>query len=265
MELCDRTIVVTGGGGGIGAAMCRRFAAEQPRGILVADIDEVAASGVAAEVGGVAIAVDVADAVQVHEMVALAVDEFGPVDVMCMNVGVATAGGIDVPDEGWQRAWEINVMSHVFAVREVLPGMLERGSGYLLHTASAAGLLTNLGAAPYSVTKHAVVALAEWLSVTYGDAGIGVSCLAPQFVQTPMLDVLADVGEGFHAFASDISISAETVADAVVAGIREERFLILPHPEVAEYFKAKANDYEHWLRSMRAFQHKLGVEPSPGG
>jgi len=260
MQLADKSVVVTGGGSGIGAALCHRFAAEGAR-VLASDIDGSAADAVAAEIGGVAHHGDVADELRVREMIRAAEDAHGPVDLLCLNAGVAVGGSVDVPDEAWQRAWDVNVMSHIYGVRAVLPSMLERGEGYLLHTASAAGLLTNLGAAPYSVTKHAVVALAEWLSITYGAAGIRVSCLCPQFVATPMLDELADISTGFSTFAHDTSIPPDEVAAAVVAGIAEERFLILPHPEVGDYFRAKANDYERWLAGMRDLQHRLGADP----
>ncbi len=257
MELHDQVIVVTGGGGGIGEAMVRRFAAEAPRGIVVADLDGEAAERVAAAVGGTAIVVDVADEADNHRMIALAEDVYGPVDLLCLNAGIATGGGVDAPNEAWQRTWEVNVMSHVYGARAVLPSMLARGGGYLLHTASAAGLLTNLGAAPYSVTKHAVVALAEWLAITHGDRGLRVSALCPQFVTTPMLDTLTEIGEGFHAFATSTAKSPGEVADAVVEGLREERFLILPHPEVADYFTKKATDYDRWIAGMRRLQRTL--------
>ena len=156
MDLAGRVIVVTGGANGIGAAMCRRFAAEEARGIVVADLDGDAAATVAAEVGGVATRTDVASEADVRSMVAIAEETYGPVDLLCLNAGIPTGGGVDAPNDAWQRTWDVNVMSHVYAVRAVLPSMLDRGEGYLLHTASAAGLLTNLGAAPYSVTKHAV-------------------------------------------------------------------------------------------------------------
>lgn len=262
MELADRVIVVTGGANGIGAAMCRRFAAEGARGIVVADLDGDAAAMVAVEVGGVATHTDVASEADVRSMVAIAEETYGSVDILCLNAGIPTGGGVDAPNDAWQRTWDVNVMSQVYGVRAVLPSMLDRGEGYLVHTASAAGLLTNLGAAPYSVTKHAVVALAEWLSVTHGDAGIRVSALCPQFVETGMLDALTEVGEGFHDMAVATSISPDEVAAAVVAGIREERFLILPHPEVAGYFAGKANEYERWLRGMRRLQRELGAGPT---
>jgi len=257
MELRDRVIVVTGGGSGIGEAMVRRFAEESPRGIVVADIDGEAAERVAAAAGATPVTVDVAVEAQVRGMVEMAEDVYGPVDLLCLNAGIATGGGVDAPDEAWQRTWEVNVMAHVYGARAVLPSMLARGEGYLLHTASAAGLLTNLGAAPYSVTKHAVVALAEWLAITHGDQGLKVSALCPQFVDTPMLDSLTEVGEGFHDFAVSTAKSPEEVAEAVVAGIREERFLILPHPEVAEYVRRKAADEDRWIAGMRKLQRNL--------
>ena len=257
MELANAVTVVTGGGNGIGAALCRRFGREGAAGIVIADIDLSSAQAVADEVGGIALAVDVSSEADNIGMIAAAEAAYGPVDLLCLNAGIPTGGSVDAPDDDWQRAWAVNVMSHVYGTRAVLPSMLERGSGYLLHTASAAGLLTNLGAAPYSVTKHAVVALAEWLSITYGDNGIGVSCLAPQFVDTDMLDDLTTISEGFHEFAVDGSISTEQVADAVIDGLRDERFLILPHPEVADYFVAKAKDYERWLGGMRKLQRNL--------
>ncbi len=257
MQVAKSVVVVTGGGSGIGAALCRRFGGEGAAGIVVADIDLPSAQAVADEVGGIAIETDVSSDADNLAMIAAAEKAYGPVDLLCLNAGIPTGGSVDAPDDDWQRAWAVNVMSHVYGTRAVLPSMLERGSGYLLHTASAAGLLTNLGAAPYSVTKHAVVALAEWLSITYGDNGIGVSCLAPQFVDTPMLDDLTTISEGFHEFAVDGSISTEQVADAVIDGLRDERFLILPHPEVADYFVTKATDYERWLGGMRKLQRNL--------
>ena len=255
MDVSGRVAVVTGGGNGIGAAMCRRFAAEGAR-VVVADRDDSAAAAVAGDVGGHAVRVDVADPEHGQALVTAAEEAFGPIDLLCLNAGIATDGGVETADGAWQRIWEINVMSHVWAVRAVLPGMIERGDGYLLHTASAAGLLTNLGAAPYAVTKHAVVALAEWLAITHGDQGIGVSCLCPQFVRTNMLDEFIDIPGG-RALVGDLALEPEVVADAVVEGIRERRFLILPHPEVAEYFLRKAQDYDRWLGGMRRLQGRI--------
>ncbi len=255
VEFTGRVTVVTGGGNGIGAAMCRRFAAEGAR-VVVADIDGEAAAAIAAEIGGQPVQVDVADPEHGDALMAAAERAFGPIEVLCLNAGIATDGGVEAGDDAWQRTWEVNVMAHVWAVRAVLPGMIDRGDGYLLHTASAAGLLTNIGAAPYAVTKHAVVALAEWLAVTHGDQGIGVSCLCPQFVKTNMLDEFIDIPGG-RALVGDLAIEPSQVAAEVVAGMREGRFLILPHPEVADYFLRKAQDYDRWLAGMRRLQGRI--------
>jgi NAD(P)-dependent dehydrogenase (short-subunit alcohol dehydrogenase family) len=246
MQLRGKTIVVTGGGNGIGAALCRRFAAEGARRIVSADLDAIAAEKVAREIGGVGVGLDVADEVQVRALVA----DVGEIDLFCSNAGISVTGGVDVSDADWERIWAINVKAHLYAARAVLPGMLARGGGYLLHTVSAAGLLTQIGSAPYSVTKHAALALAEWLAITYGDRGIKVSCLCPQGVRTDML--LRAEGPG--NFLLPGSLSVEEVAEAVVQGLADERFLILPHPEVAEYFRRKASDYDRWLRGMRRLQ-----------
>jgi NAD(P)-dependent dehydrogenase (short-subunit alcohol dehydrogenase family) len=260
MELRDRVAVVTGGGGGIGEGLCRAFAAEGARAVVVADIDGAAAERVAADIaatGGTAslgLAVDAGAEPDVRALVARTEDEFGTVDLFCANAGIITIGGVEVPDEAWDRIWRVNVASHIYAARAVLPSMLARGEGYLLHTASAAGLLTQLGSAPYSVTKHAVVGLAEWLSITHGDAGVRVSCLCPQAVATAMTGgARASVGEdGVQSTAGrDGILSPEQVAEVVVEGLRDERFLILPHPEVATYEQRRAGDRERWLRGMR--------------
>ena len=178
---------------------------------------------------------------------------YGDIDLFCSNAGICTVGGVDVADEEWQRIWQVNVMAHIYAARAVLPGMLARGQGYLLQTVSAAGLLTQIGAAPYSVTKHAALGLAEWLAITYADQGIKVSCLCPQGVRTEML---RQGTGGIAQILRETALEPEAVAEAVVAGLAEERFLILPHPEVADYFRRKADDYERWLRGMRRLQQK---------
>jgi NAD(P)-dependent dehydrogenase (short-subunit alcohol dehydrogenase family) len=260
MKIRDKVVVVTGGANGIGRALCRRFAAEGARGVVAADIDIGGARQVASEIGGLAAETDVAREADLIALVAFAERHYGPVDLFCSNAGIGIEGGVDVPDTGWQRIWEVNVMAHVWASRAVLPGMLARGSGYLLHTASAAGLLSQIGSAPYSVTKHAAVALAEWLAITHGDAGIGVSVLCPQGVRTNML--LRDAAEGSAAFLLDGAIEPEQVAQAVIRGLDEERFLILPHPEVAEYFRRKSADYDRWLRGMRRLQAKVQSIPT---
>ena len=256
MELAGRVAIVTGGGNGIGRAMCLRFAAEGAKGVVVADLDGDAAAAVAREIGAQAtpVATDVSVEADVRHLVETAEHRHGVVDLFCANAGIATLGSVDVPDEDWERAWRVNVMAHVYAARAVLPHWVERGEGYFLTTASAAGLLTNVGAAPYSVTKHGAVALAEWLAITYGDAGVKVSCLCPQGVRTNMLRGVGPAGE---ALLGPGAIEAEVVADAVVEGLRAERFLILPHPEVADYFRNKATDYDRWLGGMRKLQRHV--------
>src|SRR5580693_8151571 len=187
MNLTGKVAVVTGGASGIGRALCRRFAAEGARGVVVADLDGAAAEQVAREIGGLAVRTDVSRESDVAQLVERATAAFGAIDLLCSNAGIAMEGGIETPDGDWQRIWGINFMAHVYAARAVLPGMLARGQGYLLQTASAAGLLTQVGAGPYSVTKHAAVGFAEWLAITYRSRGIQVSCLCPQGVHTNML------------------------------------------------------------------------------
>ncbi|HKX31191.1 MAG TPA: SDR family oxidoreductase, partial [Blastocatellia bacterium] len=228
MKIRDQVVVVTGGAHGIGEALCRRFAAEGARGIVVSDLDADGAARVAAAVGGMAVKTDVSVESEIQELVARAIDHYGRIDLFCSNAGIGGApGGVEAPNEAWRQIWEVNMMAHLYAARAVLPGMLARGEGYLLQTASAAGLLTQIGAAPYSVTKHAAVAFAEWLAITYGDAGIKVSCLCPQGVRTKML--LGEEGM-IRNLLLDNAIEPEAVAEAVIAGLAEERFLILPHP-----------------------------------
>ena len=249
MKLQGKVVVVTGGGNGIGRALCRRFAAEGARAIAVVDLDRGAADEVARDVHGIAIGgADVADQATAARVVERVVGEYGRIDLFCSNAGVAVDGGEDTPIADWQRCWDVNVMAHVHAARAVLPHMLARGGGYLLQTVSAAGLLTHIQSATYAVTKHASLAFAEWLSIAYGDRGITVSALCPQGVRTDMLQRAA---AGGRAFLLDTALDPERVADDVVNGLAEERFLILPHPEVAEYFRRKADDYDRWLRGMR--------------
>ncbi|MCI0523882.1 MAG: SDR family oxidoreductase [Acidobacteria bacterium] len=256
MDLQDKVVVVTGGANGIGRALCRRFAADGARGVVVSDIDFDAARQVADEINGLAVRADVSAEADVIALVAIANEAFGPIDLFCSNAGIGGVPGFEqVSNEAWQRIWEVNVMAHIFAARAVLPQMLEHGSGYLLNTASAAGLLTQIGSAPYSVTKHAAVAFAEWLAITYGDRGIKVSCLCPQGVKTNMLMSSAEAGAAGFLLAG--AIEPEDAAEAVIKGLGEEKFLILPHPEVADYFQRKANDYDRWLRGMRRLQDQI--------
>jgi NAD(P)-dependent dehydrogenase (short-subunit alcohol dehydrogenase family) len=265
MELRDRVAVVTGGGGGIGEGLCRAFAAEGARAVVVADIDGDAAERVAKDIdaagaGGtraLGLRIDAGSEPDVVALVARTEEEFGPVDLFSANAGIIAIGGVEVADEVWERMWRVNVASHIYAARAVLPAMLARGEGYLLHTASAAGLLTQLGSAPYSVTKHAIVGLAEWLAITHGDSGVRFSCLCPQAVATAMIgSARSSVGDtGVESTAGrDGILSPAQVAATVVEGLREERFLILPHPEVATYEQRRAGDRERWLRGMRKVQ-----------
>jgi NAD(P)-dependent dehydrogenase (short-subunit alcohol dehydrogenase family) len=258
VELAGKVAVVTGGAAGIGRALCRRFAREGAQ-VVVSDVDAPGAARVALEVEGLAVAADVSVEADVVGLVETVLTAHGRVDLFCSNAGIlwgskpddlAAPVGIEAPDEDWERMWRVNFMAHVYAARAVLPSMQARGEGYLLATASAAGLLTMIGNAPYAVTKHAVVGLAEWLAVTYGGEGIRVSCLCPQMVRT---DMTAWVGE---PQMPDGAIDPEAVAEAVVEGLRQERFLILPHPKVAEYLRRKADDHDRWLRGMRRLQAK---------
>jgi NAD(P)-dependent dehydrogenase (short-subunit alcohol dehydrogenase family) len=253
MLVRDKVVVVTGGARGIGAALCRRFAHEGAR-ILVADIDP-AAEGLALDIGGLGVIANVGIEADMARIVSRAVDAFGRIDLFCSNAGISLGGRLErTTNAEWQEMWDVNVMAHVYAARSVLPVMLAAGGGYLLQTASAAGLLTQIGSAPYAITKHAAVAFAEWLAITYGDRGIRVSCLCPQGVRTRMLE---DADPAARALLGANVLDPETVADAVVAGLADERFLILPHPEVAEYVRRKADDHDRWLRGMRRLQARL--------
>jgi NAD(P)-dependent dehydrogenase (short-subunit alcohol dehydrogenase family) len=252
MELAERHVVVTGGAGGIGRALVRRIAAEGARAIVVADRDLAGAERIAGEVGATAVALDAGSEASVVGLIERASGLNGPIDVFISNAGVPGAmGGPEAADEVWEEAWRVNVMAHVWAARTLLPEMTDRGEGYLVNTASAAGLLTQVSSVVYSVTKHAAVALAEWLAIEYGDAGVRVSCICPQGVRTPMLDLAMEEPAAAAALTSGGLIEPEDVADAVVAGLRDERLLILPHENVAGFLALKASDPERWLRGMR--------------
>jgi NAD(P)-dependent dehydrogenase (short-subunit alcohol dehydrogenase family) len=254
MVITDKVVVVTGGGNGIGRALCRRFAVECAKRVVVVDLDAAAAARVAGEIAGMAIAADVSREDDVKRVVAEIMERHGAIDLFCSNAGIAVDGDEHTPAADWQRCWDVNVMAHVFAARAVLPAMLARGEGYLLQTVSAAGLLTHPNSVTYAVTKHASLAFAEWLSMTYGDRGITVSALCPQGVRT---DMLQRSSAGGRTFLVDSAVAPEQVADDVVKGIAEGRFLILPHPEVADYFRRKAGDYDRWLRGMRRLRSTL--------
>ena len=269
MELRDTVVVVTGGGSGIGAAMCRRFAAEGPTAVVVVDLDGDAAARVADQIRATASegttvqarTIDVADESQVGALVTETHMDHGPIDLFCANAGIGTGAGVEASDAMWEQIWHVNVMAHVYAARALLPTWLERGQGYLLTTASAAGLLSNLGDAPYTATKHAAVGLAEWISITYGDRGVKVSCLCPQGVRTPLLfggpGTPADGALATEVVKAQRILEPEDVAEVVVEGLRAEEFLILPHAEVADYERARAGDREKWLAGMRRLQARI--------
>ena len=255
MELKDRVIVITGAARGIGRALASRFTAERPEAIVVVDVDAEGARRVASEIDGIAITCDVSSEGDVARMVAEVEKAHGRIDVFCSNAGIAVAGGPEAAASEWQRIWDVNVMSHVYVSRHVLPGMLARNDGYLLGTVSAAGLLNHVFAAPYGVTKAAALSLFEWIAIAHGDAGIRVSCLCPMGVRT---DMLAAEREHLRTdFLTAGALEPQAVAQIVVEGLASERFLILPHPEVAEFFHRKADDYDRWIRGMRRMRANL--------
>lgn len=269
MDVQDRIVIVTGGGGGIGGALARRFHAAGARAVVVADITraEVVADELNDTRAGTALAVtcDVSNDRDVGALIETTDRRFGGVDIFCANAGIGVGGGPETPDDDWDRIWRVNVMAHVFAARHLLPLWLAKGEGYFVATASAAGLLTQIGSAPYAVTKHATVAFAEWLSVTYGDQGVRVSCLCPQGVNTAMLNTSppgspAAVGADTVRLAG-VVLEPDVVAQSVLDAVRDERFLILPHPEVLTYWQRKTTDYDRWLAGMRRFQTRVLGSP----
>jgi NAD(P)-dependent dehydrogenase (short-subunit alcohol dehydrogenase family) len=254
MEVADRVVVVTGGARGIGRAMARRFASAGAEMVIVADIDPDAAWAVAREIGGMAIRCDVSREKDVAQLIEKVLTAKGRIDLVCSNAGIAVGGGPETPTAEWQRIWDVNVMAHVYIARHVLPQMLARKEGYVLGTVSAAGLLNHVFAAPYGVTKAAALSFFEWLAIAHGDEGIRVSCLCPQGVKTDMLAM--ERREGLE-FLTANALEPEQVADIVLQGIRDEKFLILPHPEVATYFSRKAGDYDRWLKGMRRLRANI--------
>lgn len=268
MELRDRVAVITGGAKGIGAALAEAFLAEGARAVAVADLAAAEVDATVARLGERASGhvVDVAERGALAALVAEVEDRHGPIDLFVSNAGIGTGAGVDASDDVWERIWRVNVLAHVHAAEAVLPSMLARGEGYLLSTASAAGLLAQIGDLPYSVTKHAAVAVAEWLAITYGGRGVTVSCLCPQGVRTDLLASAMGATSVETVVAQGLLEPAE-VAAATVEGLREERFLILPHPEVAEYYRRRATDTDRWLAGMARLQDRitaaLGAAP-PG-
>ena len=254
MEVDGRVVVVTGAARGIGRALARAFSGAGAAGVVVADIDGHGAESVAREIKGTAVSCDVADESSVRAMVAMAESTYGRIDIVCSNAGIAVGGGPEAANDDWQRIWGVNVMSHVLVARHVLPGMLARHEGYLVGTISAAGLLNHVFAAPYGATKAAALSFFEWLAIAHGEDGIRVSCLCPQGVRTDMLAAESRLG---LEFLTANAVEPEQVADVVLDGIRQEKFLILPHPEVAEYFQRKATDYDRWLNGMRRMRKRV--------
>ena len=260
MDLEDKIVVVTGGANGIGKAMAMRFNAAGAKHVVVADLDIDGAKAVASAVDGSAQQVDVGSETAIKNLIETTEEKIGPIDLFCSNAGIAKADGLDSPNDEWQLIWDVNVMSHVYAARHLVPRMVKRGGGYLLNTCSAAGLLNQIGGAAYGVTKHAAVGLGEWIALTYTHQGIRVSLLCPQAVRTAMTSGEAMNNKGVAAAANDGMIEADVLAESVIEGLGEERFLILPHPQVVEYMRRKTADYDRWIRGMNRFHQSLYAE-----
>lgn len=267
-----RIAVVTGGGHGIGRAICHRLGRDGVR-VAVADLDSEAATTVASEINGIAFRVDVSDEGGLQDLIKATERELGPIDLFVSNAGVgygdadgnaaSQQGGMFPVNDRWERCWNINVMAHVYAARAMLPRMIERGGGYLINVASAAGLLSQIGDAAYSASKHAAVAFAESLAITHGEQGIRVSVVCPQAVATRMIGIDDDAESfdgGFGGNDVDGILAPAEVADCIVDGIAEERFMILPHPQVATYFQRKASDHDRWISGMQRFRRQLTGE-----
>lgn len=254
VQLAGAVILITGAARGIGLALAQRFAAQQPAGLVLSDLAGATLSEAADSCGGVAIPADVSSESDIQFLIGQTVERFGRLDLICSNAGIFVSGGVEVPDPEWDRIWRVNLMSHVYIARAYLPQVRRQGHGYLLLTVSAAGLLTAPGAAPYAVTKHAALSLAEWLAVTHATEGLKVSALCPEFVRTQMV---LDVEGPYRDWMVNTAIPPETVAETVVNGLAAEDFLILPHPQVAEYFRRKATDYPRWLQGMRRLLDKV--------
>ena len=258
MELVDRICVVTGAGSGIGRALAQRLIEVGARHVVCTDLHAEHARETADQIGERAshAGLDVADEAAIEELVAEVESAHGGIDLFVSNAGYGQRGGVELPTEDWQRMMQVHTWSHLAAARAVLPGMIRRGGGYLLNTASAAGLLTQMDSGPYAVSKHAAVALAEWIAINHHDDGIRVSALCPQAVRTNILGDIPKERRGGQASGDGI-LEPEVVADACLQAIREERFLVLPHPEVKTYFERKAADYDRWLSGMRRFKSRL--------
>jgi len=257
VELANKIIVITGGANGIGKAMGVRFKAAGAKHIVVADLDADGARSVASDIDGTAMQVDVGDEDAIVNLIETTERDVGPIDLFCSNAGIAAADSLDAPNDEWQLIWDVNVMAHVYAARHLVPRMVKRGGGYLMNTCSAAGLLNQIGGVAYGVTKHAAVGLGEWIALTHAHEGIRVSLLCPQAVRTAMTSGAAMNNKGVAAAAADGMIEAEALAETVVEGLRDERFLILPHAEVEEYMRRKTADYDRWIRGMNRFHQSI--------
>jgi len=266
MELRDKVVVVTGGANGIGRALARRFHDEGARAVVVADLDGAGAAAVAAELdarrpgSALGMACNVGIDAETTGLIERTEAGFGEIDLYFANAGIGPGSDLETPDDVWSTVWAVNWQAHLFAARRLVPGWLARGEGYFCSTASAAGVLAQIGNLPYSVTKHAAVAFAEWLSITYGDRGIRVSCLCPMGVNTNMLAAADELGGGTAGNvvrATSEVLEPDQVAGVVVEGIRDERFLLLPHPEVATHMQRKATDIDRWLGGMRRLQARM--------
>ncbi|MGM0428382.1 MAG: SDR family oxidoreductase [Thermodesulfobacteriota bacterium] len=250
MRVKDKVAIVTGGSNGIGAALCRRLAQEKPKGIVVADIDVQSAQVLAGNIGGMAVQCDVAKEEEIFKLVRQTEDWFGPVDLFFSNAGIMIQGLLEVSNADWQHIWEINVMSHIYGARAVIPGMLKRGSGGFVITASAAGLLNQIDSAPYTATKHAAVGIADNLAINYGDRGIQISVICPMAVRSYM------TRNGGGIAALDGMLEAEQVAEDVLVALNQKRYMIMPHTKVKDYLQAKAADYERWIKGMQRLRIK---------
>lgn len=253
MELKDKSIVVTGAGSGIGRALVARFLKEGAKYVLAVDINLDGVEATATEYGCAAMRADVSKEADVKALIDHAEDT-GPIDLFCSNAGIGMGRDLNAPNEEWQKSWDVNVMAHIYAARHLVPRYVERGGGYFMNTASAAGLLNQIAGAAYGTTKHAAVGFGEWLALTYAHKGIKVSMLCPQAVRTAMT---AQGNPSTQAASVDGMMEPETLADAVIEGLSKESFLILPHAEVLDYMRRKANDYDRWIAGMNRLQLRL--------
>ncbi len=258
MNIKDKIVVITGGASGIGRAMATRFINDGAKQVVIADVNADGLNEVATQIGARAIATDVSDEAAVKSLIKTTEDDYGQIDLLCNNAGIGSPGGPEVDNECWEQIWQINVMAHVYAARAALPHMLSRQDGYILNTASAAGLLSQVGSAPYAVTKHAAVGFAEWLALSYGKRGLKVSVLCPQAVRTAMT---ADNQDGVASI--DGMMEPEVLCESVVEAINAEQFLILPHQEVLGYMQKKTSDYDRWISGMQRLHAKFGDDNWP--